>query len=122
MMSSYAIDYFVTVGVPTGESLQCNEQSYEELYHSAITDIAVMMPGKNEPSLLTHLLYSLIQSLFADIDEADVLDDGKWEQAELYIPESDEFVGYDASFKLPVIVFQRRKVSQRIDHIMEVEL
>lgn len=44
-MSSYVIDYFVSVGVPSGQALECTEHSYEELYYTAITDIAIMMPG-----------------------------------------------------------------------------
>ena len=56
------------------------------------------------------------------LDERDSLDDEKWQLAEVYFAETDEFVPYDSSIKAPMLVFQRRRCSQRIDHITHVAL
>jgi hypothetical protein len=116
-MSSYLIDYFVTVGTLPNVQLQCAGTPLGEIYENAITDISIMMPGCSYMFMFRFNICRLTVQMC--IDEMEVLESG-WQIAETYLPEKDDFQAIKHSVYYPVVVFRRRKHSGVLGHITEV--
>lgn len=100
-MSSFAIDYFATIGAENPFEFNDSAVTLEDICLSAITDITIMMP-----------------------DEMETLVAQDWLVADVYFSDREEFVSMQPQkpTTYPVVVYRRRKQSKRVDHITSIKL